>query len=90
MTGGASGVPQGMGEKVLPMETRKMSKLEPRPDVPVKKFRVVNGGIIVYNNCRTMLRQGKIISEREYDLKRLRAQGVVLKELEDEAPAAES
>ena len=86
--GGAAGVPTSDAEKALEMPARTVQKLEPRPDVKVKRFRIMNGGVIMYANSRTTIRAGKVITPNDYDLDKLRAQGIVLKEIEDEQPAA--
>lgn len=74
--GGASGVPDlhhmGGEPMVAPVA---------RDEVPPKQYRVLNGGFIVYNNSRTILRQGKIIHEGAYDLAKLVAQGIKLEEI---------
>jgi hypothetical protein len=85
-TGGASGVPSSDAEKALEMRARQVATLGGRPDVVAKRYRILNGGMIVYRNSRTALRAGKIIAEHDYDLKLLRDQGIRL-ELIQEEPA---
>lgn len=58
---------------------------KPEPIVPgaarSKSYRVMNGGNIMINQCRTPVRAGKVIAEHEFDLDMLRQQGIILEEI---------
>lgn len=58
------------------------------PDVPVRQFRVRNGGTVMMGGIRLPIRVGKLVNEQTYDLKALRDQGIQLDEIKDEAPPA--
>jgi hypothetical protein len=49
--------------------------------VPIQQYRVVNGGHIMYAQCRVVIRAGKLVDEHMYDLDLLRKQGIVLAEV---------
>lgn len=51
------------------------------PPPPVKRYRVMNGGQVMYNQCRTSIRAGKEVDGQSYDLDLLRKQGIVLQEI---------
>jgi hypothetical protein len=79
--GGAPGVP-ALSAPEAPLA------LAGIPHKPSKRYRVVNGGVVMYNNCRTNIRAGKELSEAEYDIALLRRQGIRLEELDPEAAGA--
>lgn len=49
--------------------------------VPIQQYRVVNGGHVMYAQCRVVIRAGKLVDEHMYDLDLLRKQGIVLAEV---------
>lgn len=51
------------------------------PVVEYKRYRVENGGYLMFAGVRSAIRSGKIVDDRNYDIKRLRAQGFKLTEL---------
>lgn len=77
--GGASGLPPLPNEQVV-----QQPSAIAKPQVPTsRQFRVMNGGYIVVNRCRTYLKAGKIITGEGYDLRALERQGIVLHEVDD-------
>lgn len=78
--GGGSGVRIPDTEIVTP---RALSGVPARP---AKRYRVLNGGQVLYNNCRTAIRAGKEITDTQFDIELLRRQGIRLEEIV-EAPA---
>lgn len=57
---------------------------EPLPEPKkVTRFRVLNGGRIMYRGQMAWLKQGKIVTEQGYDLGILRQQGIKLEALEE-------
>jgi hypothetical protein len=82
VAGGASGVPGTPADVTLSPPPTAGAMMGKRPPGPrPKKFRVVNGGYIVFNGARTVLRAGKEIDETQYDLAQLERQGIILKEV---------
>lgn len=54
-----------------------------KPSPPVKKYRVISQDKHARSNDhRALMRYGKIVSEQQYNIKELRAQGVQLEELQ--------
>ena len=49
--------------------------------VPIQQYRVVNGGHVMYAQCRAVIRAGKLVDAHMYDLDLLRKQGIVLAEV---------
>jgi hypothetical protein len=82
MPGGAGGAPIGAGP--LPMRTMPAQVHQPIVEKVVDKtpapspriYRVLNGGTIVWNGCRTTLRAGKEVSDKDYDIRMLMRQGI--------------
>lgn len=84
MLGGASGQPQ---EPSVPLVARAAvtssvydptkAGVGPRP----KRYRVLNGGHITWNGNRTVMRAGKEIDSLNYDVTKLRQQGIKLEEI---------
>lgn len=48
---------------------------------PVKRFRITKAGSFTQGGVKHALYEGKVIDERNYDLKALRSQGVKMQEL---------
>lgn len=89
VAGGASGVPMGQADVMLSPPPQPGAMMGKRPPGPKpKRYRVVNGGYIVFNGARTVLRAGKEIDETQYDLVMLERQGIILKALD--APVSAS
>jgi hypothetical protein len=88
--GGASGVPTSTGQIAIP-QSAPTPFLGRGPGPRPKRYRVLNGGLVMFGNVRTTLRAGKEISEIAYDVAGLRKQGIKLEPIvEDDAePAAE-
>ncbi len=84
--GGASGVPQ-VGAAV-PSNPAAAAFLGRGPGPIPKRYRVINGGMVMMTNVRTTMRAGKEISEKDYDIANLRRQGIKLEELVPEQPEA--
>lgn len=55
---------------------------------PIRRFRVVQGGVVLTNGYRTRLHVGKEIDDRNYDIRRLCLQGVRLEEITGQDPNA--
>lgn len=78
--GGASGQPtnpiyqSGSGHEIIPEE-------DPTPVPPPIKYRVAVGGMITIDGMKTILRPGKVIKETDYDIEKLRNQGIQLSEI---------
>jgi hypothetical protein len=87
LPGGASGAPAVVERNVQVAAAQKPAPKGEAPKPP-KRYRVMNGGTIVWQNCRTALRAGKEISDATYDVKLLRRQGIRLEPIEDDEPAA--
>ena len=84
LPGGAAGVPEA-AKPALPAPPSPVGSMAGRgPGPKPKRYRVVNGGSIVQNGCRTPLRAGKEVSNTTYDIAALRRQGIKLEELADE------
>lgn len=81
--GGASGLPQTTQTAATQV---KANVAAARPQIKVKKYRVLNGGVVVFNGMRTALRAGKEVDERSYDLAHLKRQGIRLEEIQEDAP----
>jgi hypothetical protein len=84
--GGASGVPSSTGQIVQP-QSAPTPFLGRGPGPKPKRFRVLNGGLVMFGNVRTTLRAGKEISEVAYDVSALRKQGIKLEEIVEEPEA---
>jgi hypothetical protein len=81
VAGGAGGVPENAADRQADQGAKARARAAvPRP----KRYRVTNGGMIVYNNCRTAMRAGKEVSEAQFDLALLRRQGIRLEEIIDD------
>lgn len=68
------------GEKI----SAKVPEKVDAPIVPVKKYLVVcpsGGKNVLMNGYKALLRDGKVIEDKDYDIAALREQGVMLKEL---------
>lgn len=88
MPGGASGAPQvaaaGMQQAGVGMVKPQASAGHgPPPREPVR-YRVMNGGTIVWHGCRTPLRAGKEISDAQYDITLLKRQGIRLARIDQD------
>ena len=83
MPGGAAGVPQSVTANTATVKaTTPLARgaAGPKP----KRWRVLNGGLIVHGGMKTVLRAGKEIDDSNYDLRMLRKQGIRLEEIVDE------
>ena len=101
MPGGAGGAPANAGpdprkDAVAQAPAAMPSEPPTTPAVPAAKpklYRVMNGGTIVWNSCRTVLRAGKEVSSKDYPIAMLRRQGIRLEpvdpsEYDEEQPQA--
>lgn len=62
--------------------TEKPAKVRPPKATPapvVKKWVVTRGGMIVANGARTRVAEGKIIDELNFDIRKIRSQGIQLR-----------
>jgi hypothetical protein len=83
--GGAPGVPIPATEVVAaPRALAGATSRRPR------RYRILNGGNIMYGNCRTAMRAGKEISDAQFDIALLKRQGIRLEEIRDEDSPAET
>lgn len=85
--GGTSGDPTGVTQSNTPSNgfTNGISvKSESVKVKQPKRYKVVQGTYIVVNGVRTPLRTGKIIRECDYDIARLKRQGVNLELMPEE------
>lgn len=87
--GGTPGMPNMMGEnRDASLSTgiagSAIGKFNADLVVPFKRYRVLNGGYLMYNGVRTALRAGKIVDDRNYDMPRLRGQGFRLELVRDD------
>ena len=81
--GGASGVPTASGQIAQP--TAAPNPFLGRPAGPKpKRYRVLNGGNVMFNNVRTVLRVGKEVTNLNYDIAGLQRQGIRLEALVDD------
>jgi hypothetical protein len=78
--GGASGVPGSAGESPV----RAVTAAAPGPGPRQRRWRVVNGGFVMFSGCRTAIKAGKEVDDRNYDIPALRRQGIRLEEVVDE------
>jgi len=86
MPGGASGMPSPQGQIVPPTPTPFLGRgVGPK----AKRYRVLNGGMVMFNNARTALRAGKEVSELCYDIAGLKKQGIKLELIADESEEPE-
>lgn len=85
--GGASGMPTPQGAIAPPVSPAAASFLGRGPGPRPKKYRVLNGGMVMFNNSRTPLRAGKEVSEQHYNIAELKKQGIRLEEIVDEQAA---
>lgn len=84
--GGASGLPVSPALN-LPGPPPLVGSTAGRTSVPrPPKYRVVNGGMVVMNGCRTQLRAGKELDSTQYDLAFLKRQGIRLELVVPDAP----
>lgn len=84
VAGGASGAPVAAAprhEQAAPKTVAVDRGPAPKP----KLYRVMNGGTIVTASCRTVMRAGKEVSDKDYDIRMLQRQGIRLSPIEDEA-----
>lgn len=66
-------------------QAKALKKEPPKAEAQVKYFRVVRGGYILdRGGYRTMLREGKEISNLNYDIRRLQQQGIKLQAITPE------
>lgn len=63
---------------VITSEVQKPSAVDAEPPPPPKTFKVVKGGYILYDGCRSFMPEGKTVTETAYDLDLLRKQGIEL------------
>lgn len=56
----------------------------PAPPVPIRRYRLPNGGRFIENGLVYNLKVGKIVSTRTHDVELLRRQKLVLEDLGDE------
>lgn len=54
------------------------------PGPKPKRYRVLNGGQVMFQNVRTVLKAGKEVSSVGYDIGALKKQGIKLEELVDD------
>lgn len=87
--GGASGVPTDEAGRPMPMLVPEAPVVADatentpgNPEPTVQRYRVSNGGHVMVNGYRTVMRVGKIVDERTFDLNSLRHQGIKLDPLE--------
>jgi len=75
----------GSGEIAPPLVTPEpVASAVREPDVeapPVPRYRVVHERRVMFRGFFVVLKPGKVIDPREYDVENLRGQGVVLEEL---------
>jgi hypothetical protein len=77
--GGSAGVIQQMqAQQLLGQTALAPSAVRPADCKPAPQFRVINGGMCMLDNMRVPIRQGKLLDESQYDLGKLRAQGIIL------------
>lgn len=50
----------------------------------VRHFRVMNGGMVMYEGAKTPVRSGKIYAENTVDMASLKRQGIIFEEIEME------
>jgi hypothetical protein len=94
MTGGTPGLPQhaqaeahvvGQQGDVVGSAVGFHPQSEAAQKVPpIKRYRVTNGGRISVKGTPHVLRPGKEVDERTYDLKMLRQQGIKLEEITED------
>ena len=90
MVGGASGIPDRVANAVTVVTVAPVTdgpKLPNYAGPKPRRYKVVVGGTVMMNNCRTTLRAGKDIDERHYDVESIMRQGIELRRVE--APGEE-
>lgn len=82
MQGGAGGAPANAGpspQRVAVKPNLPAVPVEPGPPAgPPKHYRVMNGGTVVFGGNRTVMRAGKEVSDKDYDIRFLLRQGIRL------------
>ncbi len=68
-------------EDVLANSVPNSKPKEPVVAPPIKTYRVIQGGYVMVNGSKTGVRNGKVISEANYDIASLKLQGIVLEEI---------
>lgn len=63
--------------------TERAPERKPPPDVKVDRYRVVNGGRILHRGALTIMKAGKELDARAFDLDKLREQGIQLELVKD-------
>ena len=81
--GGASGVPTASGQIAPTVATPSQFLGRPAGPKP-KRYRVLNGGNVMFANVRTQLRVGKEVTNLAYDIAGLQRQGIRLEALVDD------
>lgn len=82
--GGAPGVPNSQG-LIVPASAPVSNPFAGRgPGPKPKRFRVLNGGQVMFHNVRTTLKAGKEVSSVSYDIAALQRQGIKLEPLVDD------
>lgn len=88
--GGASGIPSPQGQIIPPVQANPFLGRGPGPKP--KKYRVLNGGFVMFDNVRTVMKAGKEVNDVSYDIAALKKQGIKLElivdEVEEEPEAA--
>jgi len=89
--GGAEGiVHEGVGfhQPGIPVGTSVVPEDPSKPKAPrPRRYEVLATRNVLYNGLTVPIREGKIFSEHEYDVRLLVSQGVRLREIKDEEPA---
>lgn len=87
LQGGSLGVPVQVNTNPVLAPVR-----EPRETEKVtQQYRVVNGGMVMYDGCRVAIRAGKLVDETTHNLDLLKRQGIILETIKsNEPPKAES
>ncbi len=89
LDGGTLGVPEVKAAPPLPGTARVGMVVAPEADEdapPVvhaveRTYRVTRGGPVMFNNCRSEMKAGKIVGDASIDIDMLRGQGIELEEL---------
>lgn len=88
LLGGAAGMPSQASVVANRPETRvEVGRLQQEgtpPGTVVKRFVVENGGHVMIDGYRQRIPAGKIVDNRQYDLRVLKQGGITLRELRDD------
>jgi len=85
MPGGALGVPEASKQELPPLisdqppvSSAVTAADAARPSPPIQRFRVQRERRIMHHGSMTVLREGKVLDELNYNIQELRNQGVEL------------